>query len=419
MDTGTIWTLLLMAALLALSAGFSATEAAYSGLSRAELKTMEEGGNRRAGLALRLADRQEQILAAALVGNVFASVGAASLGAMLAVRHLGDIGALVSALVVGTAVILLCAATPKIRAAADPDRFAVSLAPFARALTILFAPAAFLLSRLRGALAPKSREDDPHKAAQDELLLLVDEAEQDGGLAKEDGELLRSAIEFTDLCADDILTHRTDLEAVPDTATKEEVARVFSESRYSRILVYSGDIDSIVGVIHQKDFYVGIGVTDKTLAQIMTKPLFVANSAKISDLLKLLQRQKAHIAVVTDEYGGTLGIVTMEDILEELVGDIWDEHDEVVESIHKVGEDAYQVLGTADLEDLFEFLCIRDEETESSTVSGWVMERLGRVPHSGESFRYEGWLLTAAKADPRRVCEVEVRRLPAEQTLVV
>ena len=250
-------------------------------------------------------------------------------------------------------------------------------------------------------------------------MLLVDEAEQDGGLAKEDGELLRSAIEFTDLCADDILTHRTDLEAVPDTATKEEVARVFSESRYSRILVYSGDIDSIVGVIHQKDFYVGTGVTDKALAQIMTKPLFVANSAKISDLLKLLQRQKAHIAVVTDEYGGTLGIVTMEDILEELVGDIWDEHDEVVESIHKVGEDAYQVLGTADLEDLFEFLCIRDEETESSTVSGWVMERLGRVPHSGESFRYEGWLLTAAKADPRRVCEVEVRRLPAEQTLAV
>ena len=160
---------------------------------------------------------------------------------------------------------------------------------------------------------------------------------------------------------------------------------MFSESRYSRILVYSGDIDSIVGVIHQKDFYVGTGVTDKALAQIMTKPLFVANSAKISDLLKLLQRQKAHIAVVTDEYGGTLGIVTMEDILEELVGDIWDEHDEVVESIHKVGEDAYQVLGTADLEDLFEFLCIRDEETESSTVSGWVMERLGRVPRSGRA----------------------------------
>ena len=264
-------------------------------------------------------------------------------------------------------------------------------------------------------LAPKSREDDPHKAAQDELLLLVDEAEQDGGLAKEDGELLRSAIEFTDLCADDILTHRTDLEAVPDTATKEEVARVFSESRYSRILVYSGDIDSIVGVIHQKDFYVGTGVTDKALAQIMTKPLFVANSAKISDLLKLLQRQKAHIAVVTDEYGGTLGIVTMEDILEELVGDIWDEHDEVVESIHKVGEDAYQVLGTADLEDLFEFLCIRDEETESSTVSGWVMEQFGRVPESGERITAGPLDVLVTKVDNHRIEEIQItQHAPAE-----
>ena len=315
--------------------------------------------------------------------------------------------------------ICLCAATPKIRAAADPDRFAVSLAPFARALTILFAPAAFLLSRLRGALAPKSREDDPHKAAQDELLLLVDEAEQDGGLAKEDGELLRSAIEFTDLCADDILTHRTDLEAVPDTATKEEVARVFSESRYSRILVYSGDIDSIVGVIHQKDFYVGTGVTDKALAQIMTKPCLSPIPPRSATCSSSCSGRRRTSPSSRDEYGGTLGIVTMEDILEELVGDIWDEHDEVVESIHKVGEDALPGPGHGGPGGPVRVpLHPRRGDRELDR------QRLGhgaagpRSPQRGE-LPLRGLAAHRAKADPRRVCEVEVRRLPAEQTLAV
>ena len=415
MDIGTAWKLALMALLLALLAALSAAEAAFSALNRADLKEKEEEGDKRAALALRLAEHPERLRAAALVGGTMAAAGAAALGAVMGERWFGGLGALGAALLVGLAAALLCTAAPRLRALTHPTASAERLAGIARALLALCLPLTALLALLRRAMGfgPRGR----HKLTQDELLQFVEDAEEKGGLDKQDGELLRSAIEFTDLCADDILTHRTDLEAVPATATKEEVARVFTESRYSRLLVYEEDIDSIVGVIHQKDFYVGLGVTEKPLSAIMTEPLFVANSAKISDLLKLLQRKKAHIAVVTDEYGGTLGIVTMEDILEELVGDIWDEHDEVVESIRKAGEGRYQMLGTADLQDLFEALHIEDEETDSVTVSGWVMERLGRVPDAGESFLYEGWQFTAVKTDPRRVCEVEARRaLPAGQS---
>ncbi|MGI5885439.1 MAG: HlyC/CorC family transporter [Candidatus Spyradocola sp.] len=419
MDFGTVSALVFLAVLVALSAYFSATETAFSALNRVRIKTKADDGDARAQLTLSLSEQYDRLLSTILIGNNIVNIGAATLGTVICIKWFQDAGATISTIAVTIIVLIFGEITPKSFAKDHPERFAMFSAPILRVLMWVLTPLNALFAGWKKLVTRGKNRGEEHPMTQDELLTLVEEVEQEGGLAKEDGELLRSAIEFTDLCADDILTHRTDLEAVPDTASKEEVARVFSESRYSRLLVYSGDIDNIVGVIHQKDFYVGTGVTSKELAQIMTEPLFVANSAKISDLLKLLQRQKAHIAVVTDEYGGTLGIVTMEDILEELVGDIWDEHDEVIEAIHKVGDDAYRVLGTAYLEDLFDFLSIHDEETESVTVSGWVMERLGRIPRNGESFHYDGWTLTATKTDPRHVWEVEVRKVPVEQTVAV
>jgi CBS domain containing-hemolysin-like protein len=248
---------------------------------------------------------------------------------------------------------------------------------------------------------------------QDELLMLVEEVAQDGTIDEDEGDLLRSAIEFNDLDAEDILTHRVDLEAISVHATPEEVARVFSESRYSRLPVYDGSIDNIVGVLHQKDFYTGTGISRRPLTEIMQEPVYVPQSVPIGDLLKVLQKHKAHMAVVSDEYGGTLGIVTMEDILEELVGEIWDEHDEVVESFRKVGEHTYRVLGTAEVEQLDRFFQL-DCDSDCTSVSGWVMEQLGRIPDEGDAFDYQDLHITVTETDSHRVEEIEITRKQAD-----
>lgn len=286
-------------------------------------------------------------------------------------------------------------------------------APFLRMVMWVLSPFAWLFSRLKKLVGRVVRSGGERPMTQEELLMLVDEVQQEGGLDKDEHELLRSAIEFTDRDAEDILTHRVDLEAVPADASPEEVARVFGESRFSRLLVYGTDIDDIVGVIHQSDFYADGLQGGKPLSALMTPPLFVPKSIRISVLLRLLQRKKAHIAVVTDGYGGTLGIVTMEDILEELVGEIWDEHDEVVEDIRREGAGVWTVSGGADLYRLLDRLGLDGRQVESASVTGWVMERLGRVPEPGDTFTEGPWRITVTAADERRVRQLRVEKAEA------
>ena len=243
--------------------------------------------------------------------------------------------------------------------------------------------------------------------SQEELLMLVEEVKQEGSIGTSEGELLRNAIEFTDREAQDILTHRVDLEAVRIDQSKEEIAEVFTQTGYSRILVYEENIDSITGVIHQKDFYVGTGVTKKNIKDIITPPLFIHKSEKISELLQLFQKEKSHIAIVIDEYGGTLGIVTMEDILEELVGEIWDEHDEIVEDFRKIDEKSFFVDGNVNIEDFFEFFDIEDE-TDSVSLGGWVMEQVDKIAETNDSFSFENLDVTVTETDAHRVVTVKV-----------
>ena len=251
------------------------------------------------------------------------------------------------------------------------------------------------------------RTKEEEKMSQEELLMFVEEVQQEGSIDNDEGDLLRNAIEFTDRKAEDILTHRVELEAIPSDASKEEIAEVFSKTRFSRLLVYGEDIDDIVGVIHQKDFYVGGGITGKSLKDIMSEPVFIHKSEKILDLLKLLQKNKSHIAVVVDEYGGTLGIVTMEDILEELVGDIWDEHDEVVEEYKQIADDAFIVDCSVNFEDFCERFDI-DSDSDSISLGGWIMEQLEKIPVKGDHFDFEHLNFRVTKADSHRVFAVKV-----------
>lgn len=398
-----------MAACILLSAYFSATETAFSSLNKTRLKALAEKGDKKAQLAYRLSENYDKLISTILIGNNIVNIAVATIGMVLFVGLVGDAdkAATISTLVVTVLVLIFGEITPKSIAKDMPERFAMFSAPFINALIVLLTPLNFLFSLWKKLMSKIFKNDDDQAMSQEELLLLLDEVQQEGGIDESEGELLKNAIEFGDLQAQDILTHRVDLEAVDVDATLEEVGAKFTQTRYSRLLVYEETIDRIVGVIHQKDFYAGMGVTDQPISEIMTPPVFIHQTEKVDDLLQLLQSTKSHMAIVVDEYGGTLGVVTMEDILEELVGEIWDEHDEVEEPIRTLSDDRYIIDCALTLDDFCDKFKI-ESESESVSVGGWVMEQMQRIPQEGEGFGYEHLTITVKKTDDHRVEEVEV-----------
>ena len=247
---------------------------------------------------------------------------------------------------------------------------------------------------------------------EEELITIVEEAENEGEIDEHESELIRSAIEFNDLTAEDILTPRVDVTAVEVDDSADDVARAFERSGRSRVPVYEDDIDTIVGILHEKDFYRLRGKA--SIRKMMTAPLCVVPSTQLGVLLKLLQSTKNHMAVVVDEYGGVVGIVTMEDILEELVGEIWDEHDEVVQDVVQLSDTAWRVSGGASLEDLRELFPI-GEEFDSVTVNGWVLEVLGHFPQPGDTFDYQGLHVTVERAARRKVEQIRIEKPQEKQ----
>lgn len=393
-----------------MSAYFSATETAFSSLNKTRLKALSEKGNKKADLALSLEEKYDKLISTILIGNNIVNITLASIGTLMFVKIMQgdqDAGATLSTVVVTVTVLIFGEITPKSIAKDNPEKFAMFSAPFLHALMVVLTPINFLFSQWKKLISKIFKVSEDTKMSQEELLLLVEEVQQEGSIDESEGELLKNAIEFRDQVAEDILTHRTDLEAVSIDADKEEVARVFTQSRFSRLLVYEENIDNIVGVLNIKDFYMNSGITDKPLQEVMTPPIFIHQSEKIRDLLNQLRAAKTHIAVVIDEYGGTLGIVTMEDILEELVGEIWDEHDEVQESFKMLSENTYLADCMVNLD---EFADCFDVEIESESVSlgGWVMEQLGGIPEVGENFTYENLHITVTELDAHRVSYVTV-----------
>ena len=401
-----------MAVCLAMSAYFSATETAFSSLNKTRLKVLADNGNKRAALALKLAENYDRLISTILIGNNIVNITIASVGTLLFVELYGDVGATISTVVVTLVVLLFGEITPKSIAKDAPERFAMFSAPFIRLWIWVLTPLNFLFTQCKKFISRFIKTDGSAKMSHEELLLFMEDVEHDGGIDENEGELLRNALEFGDLTAAEILTHRIELEAVDINESHEEIAKAFTQSRFSRLLVYRDTIDQVVGVLHQKDFYINGKMTDQPIAQIMTEPLFVYQHTKIRDILKMLQHQKSHIAVVVDDFGGTLGIVTMEDILEELVGEIWDEHDEEEVFIRKVDKDTYLVDAAMDFDDFAEFFHL-NEETEMTSVSGWVMEQCDRVPEVGDRFSCQDLDVLVTRVDNHRTCEIKVVRREA------
>ena len=403
-----------MAACLILSAYFSATETAFSSANSTRLKTLAEKGSKKAKLACELLEHYDKLLSTILIGNNIVNILMASIGTVLFVRHYGDAGATISTVVVTVVVLVFGEISPKSVAKDCAERFAMFSAPILQVFLFVLTPLNFLFSLWKKLLAKVFRLNGESKMSQEELLMLVDEVQQDGSIDKNEGELLKNAIDFSEQQAQDILIHRVDLAALPITASKEEVAALFTETKYSRLLIYQDSIDHILGTVHQKDFYVGCGITEKPLPEIIVPPLFVLENEPISRLLKTLQKAKTHVAVVVDEYGGTCGIVTMEDILEELVGEIWDEHDEIEVFIRKTGANTFLVDAGMDFDEFAAYFQLKTD-SEMTSVSGWVMEQFGRVPESGERISAGPLDVLVTKVDNHRIEEIQItQHAPAE-----
>ena len=403
----------MMAVCLLLSAYFSATETAFSSANTTRLRTLAEKGSGGAALALKLLEQYDRLLSTILIGNNIVNIATASIGTVLFVRHYGDAGATISAVVVTVVVLIFGEISPKSIAKDCAERCAMLSAPILRVFIWVLLPLNLLFSLWKKLLAKVFRLNGDSKMSQEELLMLVDEVQQDGSIDRDEGELLKNAIGFSEQEAQDILIHRVDLAALPVTAGKEEIAALFTQTKYSRLLIYEDSIDHILGTVHQKDFYVGCGVTDKPLRDIIAPPVFALENEPIRLLLKKLQQAKTHVAVVVDEYGGTCGIVTMEDILEELVGEIWDEHDEEEVFLRKLGPDTYTVDAAMDLEDFAAYFHVKTG-SEMVSVSGWVMEQFGRVPEVGDSFTCGDLQVEVMRVENHRIEEIRVVQRAAE-----
>ena len=403
----------MMAVCLLLSAYFSATETAFSSANTTRLRTLAEKGSGGAALALKLLEQYDRLLSTILIGNNIVNIATASIGTVLFVRHYGDAGATISTVVVTVVVLIFGEISPKSIAKDCAERCAMLSAPILRVFIWVLLPLNRLFSLWKKLLSRVFRLGGESKMSQEELLMLVDEVQQDGSIDRDEGELLKNAIGFSEQEAQDILIHRVDLAALPVTAGKEEIAALFTQTKYSRLLIYEDSIDHILGTVHQKDFYVGCGVTDKPLRDIIAPPVFALENEPIRLLLKKLQQAKTHVAVVVDEYGGTCGIVTLEDILEELVGEIWDEHDEEEVFLRKLGPDTYTVDAAMDLEDFAAYFHVKTG-SEMVSVSGWVMEQFGRVPEVGDSFTCGDLQVEVMRVENHRIEEIRVVQRAAE-----
>ncbi len=405
---------IVLVVLILLSAFFSGTETAFSCVNKIKLKSMVSAGRKHAKAIYEFADEKyDKLVTAILVGNNVVNLTASALGTILFGQLIADanIAATVSTAALTVVVLLFGEITPKYLSSVYPEKMCYFFYPLMQLFYWCLMPICKIFDGYKWLLARIFKLKKDETITDEELLSLVEEAEEDGTLKEEESELLRSALEFDDLKVEDILVPRVDVYAVDEDSTMEEVLEVFKTTGYSRLPVYKDTIDNVIGLIHERDFFVGYVKGEKEIGHLVQDIAFTSEYTRISTLMKQLQKQKIHMAAVSDEYGGLVGIVTLEDILEELVGEIWDEHDEEEVLYGQIGEDEYWVDGKCSLE---EFLALyekeEDEECESNTVGGWVTEQHGGIPPIGETLTVDGLEIKVVKATKQKILKIRSKR---------
>ena len=396
------------------SAYFSATETAFSTLNRIRVKNLAEKGSKRAKLTLKLAEDFDSLLSAILIGNNIVNILCSSVATLLFVQiFAGKLDAneatTVSTVVLTVVVLLVGEITPKSLAKRFPEKFAMFSSPIIRAVKIVLTPLSIVFKGWQALLSKMLKKNEDDKGmTEEELISIVEEAAEEGDFDEEESSLIKSAIEFGDLEVGDIYTPRIDITAINAKSTVAQMREVFKVSGFSRIPVYDDDIDNIIGILYYKDFYAACFDREEIDVRDIIKPvIYVAKTQKVNDLMKELQEKQLHLAVVTDEFGSTAGLITLEDILEEIVGDIWDEHDEIIEEFKEIGEREYIASGKAIISKVFDELEI-DDEPEALTVNGWAMQVLGRIPQENDEFEASGLAVKVLKMNGRRIENVHI-----------
>lgn len=405
--------LITMIVLVLFSSFFSGAETAFSSINKVKLKAMMTDGkkNKKIERALKLADDYDVVLSTVLIGNNIVNIACTSLATLFFTGLLGDnsdLGATVSTVVMTVVVLIFGEVTPKTYAKEKAEKVVIAIAPIVKFFIIIFTPLNVFFRAWKRLMNRVFHTGKADTVTEEELKTYVDEAHTGGEIDENESELIRSSIEFDDIDVGDILVPRVDVEAIDKYASFKEIEKVFYSTNFSRLPVYIDDIDNIVGVIHQRDFEQAKKKNLKSLRTVIKPVPAVSPDTKISKLLRIFQKNKTHLAIVVDEFGGTEGIVTLEDILEELVGEIWDEHDEVQIDIEKLSDSEYIVQGGMSIDDFYDYFDIHEENNEVSTVNGWIMQNIDKIPQVDDTFDYGRLTATVISVDGKRAEDVKI-----------
>ena len=415
MDNSDIWKIILILAMMLFSALFSGTETAYSSVNRLRLKNYEAQGNKKAARALRLANKFDQVLTAVLIGNNIVNIAASSVSTLLFISICGRNGAAVSTVVITVLVLVFCEVLPKSYAKKNSEKIALAFAGPVSFLVALFRPFVFLLNKLSSIF---DKGNEVPSVTEDELKYMIDEIEEQGVIEEQESELVKSALEFDEITVNEILIPRVKVVGAEVNSSIDDIKELFISEMYSRLPVYEKSLDDIIGIVTNKAFFKMLVEGRHDIRSIIQEVPHIADSKLISEAMKDMQRSKVHLAVVVDQYGGTKGIVTLEDIIEELVGEIYDEDDEIINSIVNIGEDKYEVAGDMSVSDMLEQIGLDEDmvETEYTSVGGWVTDVMEHIPDAGEVAETGRFRLTAKEVSDQTVDKVIVEVLPEPET---
>lgn len=408
--------------LVLLSGFFSATETAFSFVNKIRIQQKVENGSKKAKTTLYVINNFDNALTTILVCNNIVNLSCSSIATVLCMNLFGDIGSAVATGATTLLVLTFGEVMPKCLAKEHCDSFSMATAGFLRALMFILTPIVFIFMKLKTlAIKIAGSSGNTPSVTENELKFIVESIEEEGVLEESESEMVRSALDFDEKIAEEILTPRVDVTFISTDNTQDEIKEIIIENRYSRIPVYDGTVDNIVGVLHTRDYLEALADGKApAVREIMAPPYFVFKTQKLSKILSAFKRTKMHIAIVTDEYGGTLGIVTMEDLLEEIVGEIWDEDEEIEHNYYKIGKGEFLVNGDMEFNDLLGLYDMDENsiESDSVTVGGFILEHAGTIPHKRESIEVSGFKLTVMEVKNQRIIRVVVKKLDTDNNSV-
>ena len=415
MDNSDLWKIVLIISMMIFSALFSGTETAFSSVNKLRLKNYEAQGSKKAARALKLANRFDEVLTAVLIGNNIVNIAASSVSTLLFISIFGSNGAAISTIVITILVLTFCEVLPKSYAKKNAEKITLAFAGLLTFLIVVFKPFVFLLNKLSAIF---DRGNKTPSVTEDELKYMIDEIEEEGVIEEQESELVKSALEFDDITVNEILIPRVKVIGVEANSSIDEIKELFSSEMYSRMPVYEKSLDDIIGIITNKAFFKMLVEGRSDIRGIIQEVPHIADSKLISEAMKDMQRSKVHLAVVIDQYGGTKGIITLEDIIEELVGEIYDEDDEIIANVVKLADDRYEVAGDLSVSDMLEQIGLDDDmvDTECTSVGGWVTDVMEHIPDAGETAETGRFRLTAKEVSEQTVDKVIVEVLPEPES---